>query len=75
MKERDAAGKNRRDKEIFRSSSDSLHLSVLMGSSICSLLINTAYQNYWPARRCTENQPVTKMAILQKEIAAFSIRS
>ena len=64
--EGEAAGQNQENKEIFRSCSDSLSLSVVMDYSIHSLLIDAAYchQECRPARKHAGNRPATKMAIL-----------
>jgi len=61
-----AAGQNQGDREIIRSCSDSLPLSVVMGCRIHSLLIDAAYcsQDCRPTRKHAENRPAMKMAIL-----------
>ena len=61
-----AGGQNQGDGEVFRSCSESLPLSVVMGYSIHSLLIDAAYchQDCRPTRKRAEDRPATKMAIL-----------
>lgn len=64
--EGEAAGQNQGVRENFRSCSDSLPHSVVMGCSIHSLLIDAAYcyQDCRPTRKSGENRPVMKMAVL-----------